>query len=304
MTAPLAERHPTPAPRTVLRAQVRVVALALRWPAMAAAALLAAATVLIVADFARGRGGIDFDPQLSMLPGIVGLLLPVGVWRGENRFGDALLWTLPVDRRAHALARVAAGWAWLMLAVAVFVGWLLALVLLTGGNVLGDQPAQVLAPGVTIAPGGAVDPAALRAARLRAEPLLWLVPFTAATGAYVVGSAYALGVRHPVRWIVGPLLVLLLVSALGAATDSRSLARAPSRLLDAVTNGPYGFDALLTARSESLHTVARLPSGAMTPVWLALPDLGCWAAATLLWTGGGLAALWLAASRHGERRRA
>jgi hypothetical protein len=39
-------------------------------------------------------------------------------------------------------------------------------------------------------------------------------------------------------------------------------------------------------------------------VWRALPDVGQWAAATLLWTGAGLVALWAAASRHREGRRA
>jgi hypothetical protein len=37
-------------------------------------------------------------------------------------------------------------------------------------------------------------------------------------------------------------------------------------------------------------------------VWRALPDLGDWAAATLLWTGAGLIALLAAACRHRERR--
>ena len=52
-----------------------------------------------------------------------------------------------------------------------------------------------------------------------------------------------------------------------------------------------------------LHTQATLATGRTVTVWRALPDLGQWAAATLLWTGAGLAALWAAASRHRERRR-
>ena len=39
-------------------------------------------------------------------------------------------------------------------------------------------------------------------------------------------------------------------------------------------------------------------------VWWAVPDLADWRIATLLWTGAGLLALWAAASRHRERRRA
>jgi len=66
--------------------------------------------------------------------------------------------------------------------------------------------------------------------------------------------------------------------------------------------GPYGLDALFTARTESLHTEALLSTGERVAVWRGLPDLRQWAAATLLWTGLGLAALWAAASRHRERR--
>ena len=39
-------------------------------------------------------------------------------------------------------------------------------------------------------------------------------------------------------------------------------------------------------------------------VWRAVPDIADWRNATLLWTTAGLLALWAAASRHRERRRA
>ena len=56
----------------------------------------------------------------------MGALLPIAVWARDERFGPGFLWTLPVDRRRHALTKVLAGWVWLMGGVALFVLWLLA----------------------------------------------------------------------------------------------------------------------------------------------------------------------------------
>ena len=61
-----------------------------------------------------------------------------------------------------------------------------------------------------------------------------------------------------------------------------------SRLLNSLLEGPYGFDSLLTARTESLKTLATLTTKERVVVWQGLRDLGQWAAATLLWTGAGL----------------
>ena len=71
------------------------------------------------------------------------------------------------------------------------------------------------------------------------------------------------------------------------------------------TRRRYGLDALLTARTASLSThVTPLTTGELVVVWRAVPELADWRTATLLWTGAGLVALWAAASRHRERRRA
>ena len=294
--------HPTPRPRDVAREQLRAVGLALRVPAAAAAVVVAVATLFITLEVVGEGGSIRFAPEEQMLPGVLGLLLPFAVWRGEERFGAAFLWTLPVERRRHALARVFAGWAWLMGAVALFVLWLLAAALLTGASVLGEETVRLL-PASSLPATGSVDPAALRTALRAPQPLLWLVPFTAATAAYLLSSALALGIRHPLRWLAGTVLALFFVAlALELAGDQR-LRLAPSRLLHSLLYGPYGVDALFTARSESLRTEALLSTGERVVVWLGTPDPARWAAATLLWTGLGLAALWAAASRHRERRR-
>jgi hypothetical protein len=295
--------HPTPGARIVLREQIRAVGCALRAAAAVATALLVLATLLTTIALLRGGGNIDFAPELSMLPGMLGFLFPIRVWLGDERFGSSFLWTLPVDRRRHALAKVFAGWVWLMAAVALLVFWMLGLALLSGGNILADETLRVLPSALTARPG-TVDPAALQAVRWSPQPVLWLVPFTAATGAYVIASAITLGVRKPLWWLAAIVLGILLVNAVGVAAGANQVAVAPWRLLESLHIGPYGLDALLTARTESLSTEVLLSTGETVGVWRGLPDVGEWMLATLLWTSGALLALWAAASRHRESRRA
>jgi hypothetical protein len=294
--------HPTPRLRDVVREQLGAVALALRAPSLAILALAGVATALVVAEHLTGGGPVDFAPELSMVPGMLGALLPIGVWQGEERFGASFFWTLPVDRRRHALARVGAGWAWLMVVVALVVLWFLVLAFLTGGNILGEQTVRVL-PSTVVPLPGTLDPGALRLVRWAPPPLYWVVPFTGATGAYLLASALALGARYPFRWLVGGFLALLLLGATGEAAGITALRFAPSRIVEALFEGRYGLDALLTARTESLHTVATLSTGRTVGVWRALPRPGDWAVATLLWVSCGALALWGAAYRHRERRR-
>ena len=293
--------HSTPAARIVLGEQVRAVGSALRAPARVATSLLVVATLFTMVVFFRERGPIDFAPELSMLPGMLGFLLPIGVWTGEARFGSSVLWTLPVDRRRHALAKVFAGWVWLMVAVALLVVWMLGLTLISGGDILAEQTLRVL-PSALTAPPGSVDPTALQAVRWSPQPVLWLVPFSAATGAYVIASAVALGVRRPWRWMAAIGLGVLLVNAVGVAARADWVALAPWRLIELLHIGRYGLDTLLTARTESLSTQVVLSTGETVGVWRGLPDVGEWALATVLWTGGALLALWAAASRHRESR--
>lgn len=291
----------TPRPRDELREQLRTLGLVLRVPALVVAVPAAALTLLVILGVVESGTRVDFHPELSMLPGVAGVMLPQAVWWGEDRFGAGFPWTLPFDRRRHAVARVGAGWIWLMAAVLLFVLWMLALALITGGRVGADETVRLL-PAAPFPFQAAVDPAAVRSVRWSPDPLLWLAPFTAATGTYLLASALVVGVRHPLRWIAGAALGFFLV--LGAVEGARAVALrlALTRGLNAVLYGPWGVDALLTARTESLHTVAPLTTGGTVEGWRALPATGQWAAATLLWTLIGLAALWAAARRHRERR--
>lgn len=301
MTRP-STRHPVPPMRDVLAEQVRLVGLSLRWPGLVALALVAVTSALVLTEVLAAGRVIEFDPEQIMVPGPAAMLLPAFVWRNEERFGSAFLWTLPVDRRRHALAKVAAGWVWLMLAVALFVLWLLALSLVTGDRILAEDTRGFL-PAVPFPEPGTIDRQVVRSIRWAPQPLLWLVPFTAATAAYLLASAVTLGPRHPLRWIVGTVLTFFLLLGIAEATGSRWLLDAPNRYLRPLFIGPYGLDTVLTARTEFLKVGTRLTTGESVIVWRGLPDLGQWATSTVLWTAAGVLALWTAASRHRERRR-
>jgi hypothetical protein len=130
--------------------------------------------------------------------------------------------------------------------------------------------------------------------------VFWLVPFTAATAVYLFGNALALGTRHPVRWIAAAAFAFFLVVGLADAAQAISWL---DRVLDTIIRGPYGIDAVLTARTESLQVSATLATGESVVVWRALPNLNQWAITTALWIGTGAVLLWIAASRHREHRR-
>jgi hypothetical protein len=183
----------------------------------------------------------------------------------------------------------------------IFVLWLLALVVVSGGNVLGEEMRRVV-PSFT-GRTGPLDASALELVRQSPQPLLWLVPFTAATGAYLFANALALGTRKPLSWISAIMAGGLLSVSLAEAANADWLLREVDRLLQGVVYGPYGVDALLTARTESLQVAVTLSSGETSVVWSGLPDIGQWAVATVVWTGGGLVTVWAAASRHREARR-
>jgi hypothetical protein len=289
----------TPPLGRVAAALTRATGVALRGPAHAAAALVALATLLLALDVSNGQGTIAFHPEHHVLPGVVGLLLPIAVWMGDDRFGAAFLWTLPVDRRVHSLVKVFAGWLWLMAVVALLVLWLLALVIFTGGNVLGEETRRML-PAFTTA--AVVDPSDVQHVRWTPQPVLWLVPFSAATVSYLFASALTLGAPHPLRWIVAAIFVVLVLVGLTEAADLERLFEGVDRLTKALLYGPYGIDAVLTARTESQQVSATLSTGETLVVWRALPNVSQWAVATLLWTSAATIAVVAAASRHSERR--
>ena len=293
--------------RAVLLEQVRATGFALRGPALIAVALLTIVTLWMAVQVVTRAASIVPHPWSSVLPAVMGALLPIVVWARDERSGPGFLWTLPVDRRWHAFVKVLAGWVWLMAGVALFSLWLLALTVASGGEAL---PVETLHLLTSPAPAsGLLDPATLRTVRWDPGPLLLAIPFTAATATYLLASALALGSRHPLRWVIGIVLTTLLASMASAVAGAQPrmvvwVAEAPARLVQLLVRSRYGLDALITGRPASFDNTATLTTGELVVVWSAVPELAHWGVATLLWTGAGLLALWAAASRHRERRRA
>jgi hypothetical protein len=293
--------HRTPTTGEVIREQFNAIAVALRIPIFIASALLIVVTFLAFSDYLQGRGGVEFAPELSMIPAFVGALLPIAVWQRDRPFGARFIWTLPIDRTRHALAKMFAGWLWLMIAVTAFVLWILILALITKGTIKGDEMVRLL-PTSDIPPPGTLDASMLRTVTWIPQPALWLTPFTAATALYVIVSAGILGLRHPFRWILGAIAGGFLVAAVGQGLESEAFWSRLASVMRTLMEGRYGVDALLTAHTESLHTSVTLSNGQATTVWRGLPVVTDWLIATLLWTSLGTAALCAALYRNRERR--
>ena len=142
----------------------------------------------------------------------------------------------------------------------------------------------------------------LRTVRWVPNPVLWLVPFFAATGTYAFASALALGLRHPFRWIIGLIAGGFLLAAVSQGFESEGIDNAAGGILESVFFGKYGIDGLLTARTESLKTLVTLSDGRTVSVWRGLPVISEWITATLLWGGLAVAGLAAALMRHRESR--
>jgi hypothetical protein len=240
--------HATPRWSDAVLEQVRVTGLSLRRDALVVvAAVLGVGTILVVGEILTGGPG--FDSEETIPTALFSFFYPFLVWRHDKRFGPSFLWTLPVDRRRLALAKVLAGFVWLMVAVAFLVTWLLALALLA------DVP-----PGRTV----------------------MRIPFVATIGAYLLGSAVVLGLRHAVRWTLGTIGFLFLKGLVG----------------DVINRSDDG-EGKYVPGAEAFFSMA----GQFMTGWLSVPESAQWAMTTFLWFGAGLAALWAALSRHGERRR-
>jgi hypothetical protein len=250
--------HPTPRMRDVVLEQLRIVGLSLRPEALIVAAVLGVGTFMVGVEILRGGRGFD---SLETFPtGLIGFFLPFAVWRGVKRFGPDFFWSLPVNRRQLVLARVFAGWVWLMAAVSVFALWLLTLALL---------------------------------ARAPVAPQVARIPFTATAAAYLLGSAVVLGLRHPLRWLIG---LAGLIFLFGGMNDLFG------RTVSGEWTGVAWSEALRWVKHElgssGFFFAADVGARAGT-----MPGLAEWAITAVIWFGAGLAALWAALLRHREQRR-
>lgn len=176
--------HPMPRWRDVVLEQIRVVGVILRPAALVLGMVLGIGTVMVAGEILGGGRGFDGDETFPTP--LIFLLFPFAVWRGERRFGPSFLATLPVDRRQLALAKVFAGFVWMMIALAIFAAWLLTLGLIAGAEL---------------------------------EHTIERLPFIVTIFAYLIGSAVVVGLRYPIRWLCGAAGVFFLLGAIGDAVS-------------------------------------------------------------------------------------
>jgi len=259
--------HEVPDWRTVVREQWRAVGLALRGEIVLVVGLLvvflvvAALTAIRAARDPHMNVGFMYGPAASIPTSILALLIPFGVWRSEEPSRRDYHWSMPVAQVSHTLTKVLLGWAWLMLLVGAYVLFLLAL--WANATFVAGEPVH-----------------------LSAAPWEWLVPFAAATVAYLVGSVFVVGSDHPWRWIMGVTLAFLLVFAFLSAVSLDDVRRLETSIL----SGRYGLNAALFGQVEG-------------PGRNDGPSLTRWLTATVLWAALAGAALGFVSSRGAGRSR-
>jgi hypothetical protein len=288
--------HPLPRSGAVFAEQVRVVGLAVRREALLLAVVLAVFGLLVLLEVGLERDGdsVPGVPVPPVLMIVLGALAPFAVWKGERVFGGAHLWTLPVERQRHALTKVLAGGVWLLIAVAGFQLWLLALGVATGGGI-GEEQTRMLA-----GPGGRSD---LRPVAWSTPWWEWLVPFSTAITCYLIGSAFMLAVRHPLRWGTAAVATLIGLQLLGELNVTRPVAHA---VLEVVIESPVGMDPAMGGgeSEETQRLTGREDAMGLGPevlvIWYRLPSFGRYAPAALFWLALGALAVGLASMRHRE----
>jgi hypothetical protein len=247
---------PVPAWGAVAREQFRSVGLALRREALAATGFVALATVWLAAMQSHSFGGVRLYPEAGVPAAMLALLVPMAVWKGEDPARRGYHRAMPVSHAAHAAARSLSGLAWTLAGVGAYFAWLGAMTAATGGQVRSESP------------------------------YLWVVPFTAATVMYLLGSALTLATTHPWRWLGGGFVGYLFLGALPMGDGTRSL----FDVVNTVVTGRYGFTTVISGQS---------------PVpWRSYAhhaDASVWLAATWLWLAMAVTLFAWAAYRQPER---
>lgn len=283
--------RPVPANSAMVREQIGVVGLAVR---REVGFLAAGLVLLIVGTAAVALSGsldlvVDGEPaprlnpeDLGYLAAMIGAAFPLVVWKGEAFWKDTQLWSLPVARPKHALVKVGAGWCWLMMVVGAGLLALVAVLLLTEGT-LGVEVTRRLIVGDGIEEAVWTTPA-----------WQWVMPFTAATAAYLLASTLLLATEHPWIWGAGLWLLFLLGVSLSEAENIPRVQAVAHMLF---VSWP---DLAMSGGGEALRQWVYEPSGDRVMGWRQLPSAMTWAGATAAWFALGLGGVWAAARRHRE----
>lgn len=306
-----------PSARAVVAEQFRLLGLRARPEAAVAGAVAVFAGAVMFWEGSQGGRVLAFQPDPLAIPALlVGLLVPLALWKDQRGSTADQFWTLPLEQWRHALLRVAAGWVWTVVLLLCAMLWLLVIALATGGS-LGTDEQRLLAIGgeaATAAQGTIVpmpEPHELRLMHFTTQWWQWAAPFVGTTALYLYGSALALWSRHPWRWVIGIAVAILLIGNIGAELQAlRWLSDAVLALLI----GPYGLETLVTGYNDTVVQLAgtegltsadlqgtRLSSHGLLQVWRGIPSPDRWAATAALWLGPGAVALWAAGRRYRGR---
>jgi hypothetical protein len=285
--------HLTPRWGSVAREQLRTVGLAVRREMIAGLCILVALALPALAAHLRTpapTSDLQFAGMMKIVV-IVGVFGPIAVWKGEEPARRGYLWTQPVDRSRHSLLKVFGGWAWVMVAVAVFLLIVAGVAWLTGGELsLGET--RVLRG--ALSPEATPTPADFFTHRWPVPAWLSVVPFVAATAMYLLCSIVVLSSSHPWRWFAGLLLGFIFLAALGEAGVG-----AGKWVARSFFEGRYGLEVLTTGSSSHMTRIAA-PGGGQVLTLVHVPRPGAWATAAALWTGLGLGGVLVAARRYIE----
>lgn len=282
----------TPAMKAVWMEQLRVVGLAIRREAGLAGLVVALASLAVIATsrlpvlqaiFNEDMHELVFDPAVSpwmFLPVLAALLLPLVVWKGERRFGDTPMWSMPVDHRRHALLKVGAGWVWLMVILGAAFVWATLTTLVSGGA-LGVDEVRLLLLDPAGAPAG--TPGSMESVNWTTPWWQWVLPFTSASAAYLLASTLMLSTARPVFWAVGLWVAGAVVLGIGEIWDIGWMQRTTE------------FVAWYIG-GESFARGVQLPTG-WEVVWTLVPTIQMWMASAAFWISLGLVGVLVASAR-------
>jgi hypothetical protein len=255
--------HPVPERGAIVREQIDAVSIAIRkeqWfflGTLVVFLLLAIYSALSGHSGQHGHADLEYGPAATVPVSLIALLIPFGVWRASDRERRAYDWVMPVEQSTHTIIRMLAGWLWLMLGVVLYLVFLMGtealIVLITGGSIALHVPAWQ-----------------------------WLVPFTAASIAYLLTSIPIIGSEHPWRWIGGVIIGYVVALIILDIVHMQDLNRA----LQKVVSGFYGLNAAI------FGDVSVRPHG------FSDADPTRWLGATALWGVLAIVGVWLVARRH------
>ncbi|HEX6965457.1 MAG TPA: hypothetical protein VF166_06635 [Gemmatimonadaceae bacterium] len=255
--------HPAPRWKTVAKEQISAVGVALRTESILFLCALGLIAVLAIINAVRAIGHVHnqsdfgFGPAGTIPITLVGFVLPFSVWRSEDPARRSYHWAMPAARAPHTLTKTAAGWLWLMAAVVTYLVFIV---------VLGQVVAHI---------DGYGGP------QHHVPAWQWVLPFTSATIAYLLGSTTVIASDHPWRWIMGVIVAyavtLMVFNELGWDGATRAW--------DGIVNGYHGLRAAIFGDVRVRH------EGASAARWIS---------ATAIW--GALGALMLAGAllRRGD----